>query len=300
MEEAERIGRKTQALCEKINALAEKTEKEFTSKVQELGSSKKRLSTLTQKIATELQKNAENARKEDQLRVELLCSQSIEISELIEASFVSLGAATAAAALALGGVTLFGTASSGIAISALSGAALSSATLAFLGAGGLGIAGGAAVLGGLIAGPALLIGGAIFAYKASEALDEANAQYDKVQEKAKEVKANCEIAYKISSTAYADAKIINSSVDKFENIFNIYCQGRIPKGLESMFSNYILIANLLLLQNLVDENKSITPAHQKAITLLEEFVLASDNLVSLIREEKYLPNVSCQSSSKMI
>ena len=42
--------------CEKINALAEKTEKEFTSKVQELGSSKKRLSTLTQKIATELQK----------------------------------------------------------------------------------------------------------------------------------------------------------------------------------------------------------------------------------------------------
>lgn len=60
----------------------------------------------------------------------------------------------------------FGAASTGTAISALSGAAATNATLAFFGggslaAGGLGMAGGAMVLGGLVAGPALLVMGLI-------------------------------------------------------------------------------------------------------------------------------------------
>ena len=69
-------------------------------------------------------------------------------------ALVAFGAYGAAQALAV--------ASTGTAIATLSGAAATNATLAFFGggslaAGGLGMAGGAAVLGGLVAGPALAV-----------------------------------------------------------------------------------------------------------------------------------------------
>ena len=69
-------------------------------------------------------------------------------------AFAAFGAYSAA--------TTFATASTGTAIASLSGAAATNATLAFFGggslaAGGLGMAGGTAVLGGLVAGPALLV-----------------------------------------------------------------------------------------------------------------------------------------------
>ncbi|MGC7559859.1 hypothetical protein ACPEEL_11040 [Pasteurella sp. PK-2025] len=76
------------------------------------------------------------------------------------------------------GVGTFAAASTGTAISGLSGAAATNATLAWLGggslaSGGFGIAGGTAVLGGLVAGPLLAIGGAVLASKAADKKDEA-------------------------------------------------------------------------------------------------------------------------------
>ena len=85
-------------------------------------------------------------------------------------ALAAFGAYGAAQALAF--------ASTGTAISALSGAAATNATLAFFGggslaAGGLGMAGGTAVLGGLVAGPALLVMGLVAGNAAKKNLDKA-------------------------------------------------------------------------------------------------------------------------------
>lgn len=85
-------------------------------------------------------------------------------------ALAAFGAYGAAQALAV--------ASTGTAISALSGAAATNATLAFFGGGslatgGLGMAGGTIVLGGLVAGPALLIMGLVAGKVAKKGLEKA-------------------------------------------------------------------------------------------------------------------------------
>lgn len=90
-------------------------------------------------------------------------------------ALAAFGAYGAAQALAF--------ASTGTAISALSGAAATNATLAFFGggslaAGGLGMAGGTAVLGGLVAGPALLVVGLVAGKTAKKDLEKAYTNRD--------------------------------------------------------------------------------------------------------------------------
>ena len=85
-------------------------------------------------------------------------------------ALVAFGAYGAAQALAV--------ASTGTAIASLSGAAATNATLAFFGGGslatgGLGMAGGAAVLGGLVAGPALAVMGLVAGNAAKKNLEKA-------------------------------------------------------------------------------------------------------------------------------
>lgn len=85
-------------------------------------------------------------------------------------ALVAFGAFGAAQALAA--------ASTGTAIASLSGAAATNATLAFFGggslaAGGLGMAGGVAVLGGLVAGPALMVMGLVAGNAAKKNLEKA-------------------------------------------------------------------------------------------------------------------------------
>lgn len=85
-------------------------------------------------------------------------------------ALAAFGAYGAAQALAV--------ASTGTAIASLSGAAATNATLAFFGggslaAGGLGMAGGTAVLGGLVAGPALMVMGLVAGHAAKKNLEQA-------------------------------------------------------------------------------------------------------------------------------
>lgn len=124
---------------------------------------------------------------------------------------------------AYGSVGILASASTGTAISTLSGVAATNATLAWLGggslaAGGFGMAGGMIALGGIVAGPALAIGGFMLAGKAEEALtearryrasvDEAIAQMDLVEVGLKGLQDN------ISEMRYAITEMTN----RFEQV----------------------------------------------------------------------------------
>ena len=112
-------------------------------------------------------------------------------------------------AVALG--TAIGTASTGTAIASLSGAAYTNALLAWFGggalaAGGGGIALGTAVLGGIVAGPAIAIMGFTLASKAEEALTEAKKFELQVKEEIRE------IVIRKQEVAYLTRKVYERSV----------------------------------------------------------------------------------------
>ncbi|GAA8055075.1 hypothetical protein Neuguinea12_06450 [Helicobacter pylori] len=84
------------------------------------------------------------------------------------------------------GLGLLASTAGGVAIAELSGVAATNATLAWLGGGalsvgGFGMVGGMAVLGELVAGPALAILGAVSASKMEEKLENAKAHYAQVE-----------------------------------------------------------------------------------------------------------------------
>ncbi len=108
-------------------------------------------------------------------------------------ALVAFGAYGAAQALAC--------ASTGTAIATLSGAAATNATLAFFGggslaAGGLGMAGGTTVLGGLVAGPALMVMGLVAGTTAKKNLEKAytnRAEALQIAEELSAASAQCEM-----------------------------------------------------------------------------------------------------------
>jgi len=109
------------------------------------------------------------------------------VSGVAGGALTAFGAWGAAQALA--------TASTGTAISTLSGAAATNATLAFFGSGslasgGLGMAGGAYVLGGLVIGPALAVMGLITAASAGKQLDDALANKEQSDEIAESLRTS--------------------------------------------------------------------------------------------------------------
>lgn len=138
-------------------------------------------------------KNAKSSIKDFESEI---TTDELEKMEQMVVKSLELGSATTSGAVsgalaglgAWGGVQALATASTGTAISTLSGAAATNATLAWLGggaaaAGGLGMTAGAFVLGGLIAGPALAVGGFMMASKAEKAVTEAREYEADAEEK---------------------------------------------------------------------------------------------------------------------
>ena len=118
---------------------------------------------------------------------------SVQMNEVVVGGTGALGSGALAGLAAYGSVGLLGTASTGTAIAGLSGAAATNATLAWLGggslaAGGFGMAGGTAVLGGIVAAPVLLVGGLMLASKAEEAKENARSNVLKAEAAAEAMK----------------------------------------------------------------------------------------------------------------
>lgn len=113
-------------------------------------------------------------------------SSALNATEMAQLSSASLGAGAVVGVAAYGGAMMLGYASTGAAIAGLHGAAAKNALLAWFGGGakavgGLGVAGGKWVLGGIVAAPILAVSGLILDAKAKEKL--ANAEMIRAEAK---------------------------------------------------------------------------------------------------------------------
>lgn len=143
------------------------------------------------------------------------------------------GAATAGATyLAIGAL---GTASTGATIAGLSGAAATNATLAWLGggsiaAGGLGMTAGAAVLGGLVAGPAVLVTGLFMDIKADKVLAEVKANREKAKVFIEESNNMCSLLSAIKTRAEQIDGALTELDRKFGSSIRTMVQIIVKKG----------------------------------------------------------------------
>lgn len=151
----------------------------------------------------------------DKLELEELTSNVNQISSMLTGGLTGIGSGGLAGLAAYSGAGWLATASTGTAISSLSGVAATNATLAWFGggsiaSGGLGMAGGTMVLGGIVAGPVLAVGGMVMASKAEVAKENAHSNLNKAQLAAEQMKQ-----------AELKATIIGQRVDEIRNILNI-------------------------------------------------------------------------------
>lgn len=153
---------------------------------------------------------------------------SLQASEVVSSGFKSLGAGALAGVASYGGAMMFASASTGTALSALSGVAATNATLAWFGggslaAGGLGMAGGAAILGGIVAGPAIALGGFLMEAKSKKNLAEAKSNLSKAKKAAEEfrmgasmLQAICDISKHFTEAIEEMSSRMDSMMDRLE------------------------------------------------------------------------------------
>ena len=104
----------------------------------------------------------------------------------------------------------------------MSGVAATNATLAWLGggsiaAGGGGMAAGTMVLGGLVAIPALVVGGLFFDEKMEKALNDANTNYDKARKYAQEIRNFCTAMNALKDKVYQIDNLLYKLNGKFSS-----------------------------------------------------------------------------------
>ncbi|MBQ7176622.1 MAG: hypothetical protein IJS08_04335 [Victivallales bacterium] len=229
---AKAINEEAQETIDKAKSSLESARNATKSSLDDLG--KRRLNVIQTSIKHFLE-SSNKLRRVDMLMKDVnglsdlnLTPETIkELKELNDvATTLTTGAATGAIAGALtafgayGAAGTFAAASTGTAIASLSGAAATNATLAFFGggslaAGGLGIAGGTMVLGGLVAGPALAIMGLVAGSKATANLENARSNRSIAEKTAAECKTMVTTCEAIQGRAHLYIHII----DKLEQYF---------------------------------------------------------------------------------
>lgn len=270
-ERAERIGKRSQEKHEKAISNLESNRKNTNSSLESLGRVKvdvfqnqfKFLVEFSKKLkgrsTAKLQKFDEFFNPIKLKEIEKQVSVALELDKTMGSSAIG-GALTGLAAY--GGVGLLGTASTGTAISALSGAAAKSATLAWLGGGslatgGLGMAGGMAVLGGAVLGPALAIGGFMMANKAEEALSEAWRYESKVDKAVAEIDQSLVYLKGVRTNAQEISNVIQSLVERFEEVKVTSISAR-DSEIEKMFALGKALKQLLDTPILTKDDKPVS------------------------------------------
>lgn len=193
---ASKINKTANELVEEATDILDRQRKACDTSLRQLGEEKLFILNSTMPEFLESFKKIKNVDFRDSVGLDELKDFHIdetdfeELKELVAFAGTVAGSAvagTAGGALmalgAYGAAQALACASTGTAIASLSGAAATNATLAFFGggslaAGGLGMAGGTMVLGGLVAGPALMVVGLVAGAAAKKNLDKAYTNRD--------------------------------------------------------------------------------------------------------------------------
>ena len=236
-------------------------------------------------------------------------------------SVAGAGAAGAAAGFAIyGGVMSLAAASTGTAISSLSGVAAYNATLAAIGGGslatgGLGMAGGTAILGAAVAAPVLAIAGWAYANHGENALENANKASKEVDEAIKKMTSAIDVLsetekYAIKIRQSLDSIFINFNqyFDKLKDI-NQLIESSKKLGLESGFetgkiSNEIILniengyALAAILTNIIT-----TPIFKLKTVNNGSFVVSNNgeaSVTSYVKDDNGVPVMDKDSNGLMI
>lgn len=215
-----------------------------------------------------------------------MTESTLEIREMLSGGIISLGTGGLVGLATYGGVGVLGTASTTAAISGLSGVAATNATLAWFGggslaAGGYGMAGGAVVLGGIVAGPVLAVGGMMLASKAEAAKEDAYANYSKANLAAEEMESAATVTVGIRSR-FNEMDVIVEKLDRtfkpmLESLKSLVASNNNyasyteedKKGVMMAASTALSLKNLLE-SPILNEDGALTNTSSDAITLAND------------------------------
>jgi transmembrane protein len=215
----------------------ESSKRNTNIRIEELGKEKISIMAGNIKSFVDIFSKLKNVNFKDSVGMEELRNFTPDSSSIKELRLASISAAQiiggATTGLTGGGITALGaygavstlaTASTGTAIGTLSGVAATNATLAWFGggsiaSGGLGMAAGTAVLGGIVLGPALLVSGIIASSKADEELSKAKTYRAKVEQFRSEC-MHVESVLRAISTRATQITEILKRLDRQSNVYN--------------------------------------------------------------------------------
>lgn len=280
LNEAKEIGERAERRHRRKKRELEEAREETNARFEALGQLKKDIFlNQIQHVITTLRKLKDAGSKlqgfestftiEEVKRLEKMVALSLEL----DSGMVSGAVGGALAGMgAYGSVGLLATASTGTAIGSLSGAAATNATLAWLGGGslatgGFGMAGGMLALGGIVAGPALAIGGFMLASKAEEAMTQAREYRAEVDEAVEKMELIEEGLKGLQANADEMSHALTEMAQRFEAVKISDVNN--TKGLEKMLAVGKGLKNLLDVNLINADGSPVVGIRQKCSGLLE-------------------------------